>query len=546
MKDRGTTARRALGAVLAATLGLAGTAHAASGAKTYILLFDNATHKHALLDRVGGRLKHDYKLIPAFAAELTADQLASLKSRAAGLISVEEDATYHAMGGGTQVTPYGIDMVGAPAAWATTKGAGAKVAMLDTGIDLNHPDHGNVILTTSFIDGETVADGNGHGTHTSGTVAALDNDIGVVGVAPEADLLIGKVLSDAGSGATSGIAAGMDWAVANGANVISMSLGGPTPSPAMKASLDAAVAAGVTVVVAAGNAGDNSKSYPAAYSNAISVAAVDSTATRASFSQYGPTIDISGPGVDVLSTVPLGTGPGDANANWDGQDHQTNGLDGTASGTVSGAVYYCGIGDGTEGNTCPAEVAGNIAHIRRGTIAFADKVTYAQSLGATGVIISNNATGNFSGTLGGTTPLIAVTISQEDGDALQALGDGTAATLSVGPPTDYAKFSGTSMATPHVAGVAALLYACGGTNATPTKVRNAIQNTALDLGDPGRDDYYGYGLVQAPDAVAQLCSGGCRSTIAAGGSTGTSSVDLGLMLAPVGLLFLGRRLRRSS
>ncbi len=540
-KERGL----ALGVALALSLAAAGASQAASASKTYLFLFDNAAHKQALAGQVGAKLKRDYKLVPAFAAELSADEAKALQGRASGLVSVEEDQLYYAMGGGTQQTPYGINLVGAPAAWATTKGAGAKVAVLDTGIDLDHPDHGIVILTTSFIAGEDVTDGNGHGTHTSGTVAALDNEEGVVGVAPEADLMIAKVLSNAGSGPTSGIAAGIDWAVANGANVISMSLGGPLPSAVLKASVDAAVAAGVTVIAASGNAGDDSKSYPAAYPNAISVAAVDATLAHASFSQYGPTIDISGPGVDVLSTVPLGTGR-IAGASVGTSNYLANPIDGTAVGAVPGLVYYCGIGDGTAGNTCPAGVAGNIAHIRRGTTSFADKVAYATSLGAAGVIISNNVSGNFNATIGGTTPLVVVSLSQEDGDAVQAQGDGASGAVAVNA-SDYAYFSGTSMATPHVAGVAALLYSCGGTKATPSAVRSALTSTAQDLGDAGRDDLFGYGLVQAPAAVDDLCngSGGCRGTIGRGGR-GLGTMDVGLLLAPAALLALGWRKRRNG
>jgi serine protease len=395
-------------------------------------------------------------------------------------------------------------MVNAPAVWPRTIGAGVRVAVMDTGISMYHPDRGNVVASVSFATDSSsaiipVEDFHGHGTHTSGTIAAADNDIGVVGVAPQADLLIAKVMDNTGSGQDSWLISGIEWAVNHNAKVISMSLGSSSDSNALDQACSNAYNAGVLLVAAAGNDNVSTPSYPAAYSSVISVAAVDSSKNRASFSNYGPTIALAAPGVSVYSTVPISTDTtAVADAVWSSTSHQSNMLTGTAPGTVSGQICNCGLADGSSSdNTCPNSVAGNIAHIRRGTTTFAAKVAHARSKGAIGAIISNNASGNFNGTLADGTPLVVVSISQADGDALQTLAQsGISGTVSVtGNP--YAYYSGTSMACPHVAGVAALIFSAAHYNITPAEVSNILFDSAQDLGTPGRDDYYGYGLVDA-------------------------------------------------
>ena len=393
-------------------------------------------------------------------------------------------------------------MVNAPAVWPRTKGAGVRVAVMDTGINMSHPDRGNVAASVSFVTGAAVEDLHGHGTHTSGTIAAADNDIGVVGVAPQADLLIAKVMDNTGSGQTSWLISGIEWAVANNAKVISMSLGGPDYSAALDTACSNALAAGTLLVAAAGNDGTNTPSYPAALPAVISVAAIDQNKNRASFSNYGPTIALSAPGVSVYSTVPVSTDTSaTANAVWSSTSHQANLITGTAAGTASGTICNCGLATGADPqDTCPDNVAGNIAHIRRGTNTFAAKVAHALSKGAIGVIISNNASGNFNGSLNDGTPLVAVSISQADGDQLQTLAQsGITGTVSV-TGNLYAYYSGTSMACPHVAGVAALIFAAN-PNITPTEVSDILFNSAQDLGTAGRDDYFGYGLVDAYAAL---------------------------------------------
>jgi subtilisin family serine protease len=409
-----------------------------------------------------------------------------------------------------QTVPTGITQVNAHMVWPTKgEGYGARVAVLDTGVMLGHEDLPTPILTRSFINGQTVQDGNQHGTHCSGTVLGLDNDLGVIGVAPTAALMIGKVLADGGSGATSGVMAGADWASLNGAHVISMSLGGGGFSQAEADLYAACVARGTIVIAAAGNSNSSTPSYPGSYDSVICVAAVDSSNVKASFSNFGPSIDITAPGVNTLSTVPTFN----AGATWSGTAKTAARMAGTALGSASGLIIDCGRG-GTAADF-PPSVAGNIAHIRRGgtdaqgnTYTFFTKMTNAEAAGARAVIISNNNGGVFNGTATGYNGSIpGVAVSQTDGDFLAA-NSGTAGSVSVAPGgPGYAQLSGTSMATPHVAGVAGLLVGAYLPARIPVALlRDALINSATDLGDPGRDDIFGAGLVNAQAADAYLAT----------------------------------------
>jgi len=433
-----------------------------------------------------------------------------------GVKYAEFDYWRHAM---AQTTPYGIPMVGAPAVWSTGltpghKGAGARVAVLDTGVDLSHEDLPVPVLHESFISGQTVDDYNDHGTHCSGTVLALDNDLGVVGVAPEAGLMIGKVLGNGGSGPSSGVMAGAQWASDNGAHVISMSLGGGGESQAEADIYAAIVANDVLVVAAAGNANSDIPSFPGSYPAVVCVAAVDSNRNRASFSNFGATVDISGPGVGVLSTIPDATIRDVSQVTWDATDHPANPLTGSGTGVVTGQAIFCGVGNPED---FPPAVAGQIAHVRRRgtstatgqTLTFREKADNAIAAGAVAVVISNNAGGLYTGTLNNSYTIPIVAISQSDGDALEAISGVTATvsntTQEVTRANPYASFSGTSMATPHVAGVAGLLVGLyGPQNITAAQLRDALESTAEDLGDPGRDDSFGFGLVRADLAKAYL------------------------------------------
>ncbi len=202
-----------------------------------------------------------------------------------------------------ETLPWGIDIVEADQVWGTYTGAGINVAVLDTGIDMDHPDLAvnikggiNIISTRKTFD-----DDNGHGTHVSGTIAAVSNDIGVVGVAPEANLYGVKVLNRRGSGYTSDIIAGIEWSVDNNMDIISMSLSSAYYNEALEVAINYAYNNGVIIVAASGNE-STSVSYPAAYDNVIGVSAIDQNYDLAYFSNFGPEIDVTAPGVGIIST----------------------------------------------------------------------------------------------------------------------------------------------------------------------------------------------------------------------------------------------------
>lgn len=217
-------------------------------------------------------------------------------------------AGIHAMADPADVADWGHAVIGVPDAWQTTKGAGAVVAVLDTGIDHGHRDLKNQIQASKNFTSSRSGDNdvNGHGSHCAGVVAAEENAVGMVGVAPQAKLLSGKVLGDNGAGASTWIAAGIDWAVAQKADVISMSLGASSPDNIIGAAVKRAQAAGVIVVAAAGNAGprENSAGWPGSFEGVVCVAACDKSKAIASFSSRGRSVVVAAPGVNVRSCYP--------------------------------------------------------------------------------------------------------------------------------------------------------------------------------------------------------------------------------------------------
>lgn len=365
----------------------AGAAWAAPPETVKVLIGFKGKADENLIQGHGGLTKHVFKYMPVIAAEIPV-AMRDVLAKNPNVAYIEEDGIAYALGVveaeaegdaviQAQSLPWGITKIGADLVQAAgNTGAGVKVAVIDTGIDIDHPDLRvlggyNYVANNSNYD-----DDNGHGTHCGGIIAALNNTVGVVGVAPGASLYGVKVLNASGSGTWSAIAQGIEWAISNGMQVISMSLGGTSGSTTLQQACTNAWNANIVICAAAGNSGTksgkgDSVEYPARYTECIAVAATDSKDARAAWSSTGPKVEVAAPGVSVLS------------------------------------CYYGG---------------------------------------------------------------------------------------------GYATMSGTSMATPHVAGLAALVIAAhpGYTN---QQVRTAIDNCCVDLGTAGRDPLYGYGRVYAPNAV---------------------------------------------
>jgi subtilisin family serine protease len=210
-----------------------------------------------------------------------------------------------------ETLPWGVDRIDADLAWGTSTGLGVKVAVLDTGIDLTHPD-----LAANIKGGYNAIsrrrspnDDNGHGTHCAGTIAAIDNEIGVIGVAPQAYLYAVKVLDMYGYGWTSDLVESINWCVKNKMQVASMSLGFDTSVMYLKSlhrAVKKAYSAGVVLVAASGNHDpyypNPGVGQPATYPEVIAVSATDDSDNLASFSNYGPEVDLAAPGVDIVST----------------------------------------------------------------------------------------------------------------------------------------------------------------------------------------------------------------------------------------------------
>ena len=338
----------------------------------------------AIVRGAGGRVTRRYQIVTAVAANIPERALAALQAHAR-IFAVEPDVKVTAVDAELD-NSWGVKRIGAGTVHDSgNRGAGVKVAVLDSGIDYNHPDlAANYAGGWDFVnnDGDPFDD-NFHGTHVAGTIGARDDDAGVVGVAPDARIYALKVLDQNGNGAFSGIIAAVDWAVQNGIQITSNSYGSATnPGTIVQMAFDNAANAGLLHVAAAGNSGNctgtgDTVIYPAKYASVIAVAAIDNTDTVACFSSHGPKVELAAPGVAVTSTVPGG---------------------------------------------------------------------------------------------------------------------------------GYNTFNGTSMATPHVSGVAALVLSQGvtdhnGNGRLNDELRNILTLTAQDLGAAGRDTRYGFGLVDAPAAI---------------------------------------------
>lgn len=454
----------------------------------------------------GGRVHLRITGTDAIALSVPEQALQGLRNNP-NVLSIEPDAVRFPMG---QVSPYGIAKVQAPQAVAAgADGTDIKVCVIDSGIKADHEDFAGIAMTGYASGSQTWnTDTCGHGTHVAGTIAAANNNVGVVGVSPgRVSLHIIKVFDGASCGWSyaSSLSDAANRCAQAGAKVINMSLGGSTSSTTENNTFSNLYSQGILSVAAAGNAGNTTMSYPASYSSVMSVAATDSNNALASFSQRNSQVEIAAPGVSVLSTYPSRDGA----VTVDSLGYIVSRLEGAPQASASGGLV--------DGGRCTSIGAwtGRTVLCERGDISFGDKVKNAQSGGAAAVILYNNAPGGFSGTLGsGTWTVPAVSMSQEDGQFLRAgkLGSTAAvSSLTESNANGYAYLDGTSMASPHVAGVAALVWSANPA-ASNQQVRDALTSTAIDLGTAGRDTSFGWGLVQALSAVDALLSGGGGST----------------------------------
>ncbi len=259
----------------------------------------NESARDALVQKFGGVKIRDLKLIDAMSVILPPRAQARLAQHP-DILRIDDDVEVHALG---QILPWGIDKVDADLSWGISTGNPVKVAVIDTGIDLQHPDLiANIKGGYNAIrPGRTANDDNGHGTHVAGIVAAVDNTIGVVGVGPKIDLYAVKVLNAAGSGYLSDVIEGIDWAIANSMQIINLSLGTSSDVQSFHDAVQRANTNGIVQVAAAGNTG-SSVLYPAAYPEIIAVSAIDSSDNIASWSSRGSEIDLAAPGVSIYST----------------------------------------------------------------------------------------------------------------------------------------------------------------------------------------------------------------------------------------------------
>ena len=464
----------------------------------------------AALTRAAARVALELPLHDAVAVELPAAALAGL-ARNPNIEYVEPDVVRYPMQFSSQIEriPYGIPMVQADKVPDTLAG-NRKICIIDSGYDRGHEDLGAGSNVTGEFDSGTgwwYTDENHHGTHVAGTVAAIFNGLGVVGVAPNKllKLHIVKVFGADGWAYSSTLTAAVDKCAAAGANVISMSLGGGASSRTEIAAFDKyykRAGNSILSIAAAGNAGNTQVSYPAGYANVVSVAAVDENRAWATFSQYNKDVELAAPGVAVLSTVPMGTGR-KSSLSVD-RIYASAAMDGSPVGSSVGATL---VDCGTGAAACIAAEGSKVCLIERGTNTFAEKVQNCHAGGGSAAVIYNNVAGMLYGTVdGGGTTIPSVGVSDLDGAILKTkTGNGATAAVNA---TNYAYFDGTSMATPHVSAVAALVWSHK-TGCSAATVRNVLNATASDILPAGRDNKTGFGLVQARAATDRLLATAC-------------------------------------
>ncbi|ANQ20748.1 alkaline serine protease [Vibrio natriegens] len=421
----------------------------------------------------------------------------------------------------TQLTPYAVYQSQADQLTFQPNN-GMKVCVIDSGLDRSNNDFDWASITGDDDAGTGSWDEHGgpHGTHVAGTIGAADNGFGIIGMAPGVPMHIVKVFNADGWGYSSDLAYAAEKCADAGANIINMSLGGGAPTTAEESAFKTFTNNGGLVLAAAGNDGNDVLSYPAGYQSVMMVGANDANDDIAAFSQFpectvvyngkkgknsqeiidSTCVEVTAGGVNTLSTYPADMASTSVVSVGD-EVIASSAMTYSSDGDVSGAIHYMGLG-----NAVDTDAEGKICVIDRGEITFDEKVMNCENSGGLGAVIVNNVDGILNGTLGDTTtssiPAIGAALS--DRERLLAASN---VSVDVGS-SDYGFMSGTSMATPGVAGMAALLWS-NHQECTGSQIRDALKQTAFDAGASGHDNYFGYGIVKISDANEYLLANGC-------------------------------------
>ena len=477
------------------------------------LLVSFKTGKKAAVKRAiaaaGGTISYENDDVETLAVALPESAIDALADRA-DVAYVEEDAERHIM---ADAFPWGIEAVQARQIWdadrdgnldpGAPKGNGKTVCIIDTGLMRGHPDLAGVDVkggVSLVADGPWDEDFHGHGTFIAGIIAAQRNGVGTVGLAPMASLYIVRALNNEGTTSSSVLIQAAEACVAAGSDIINMSLGGPFASRSEDRYYSRLLTKkNVLVIAAAGNDGNQAHQYPASYDAVISVAAVEPNLEHASFSQVTEEVELCAPGTEIFAAFPR-------------QETFSVTVNGGAPirGIPIDGLFQEGVASGRLewGGDCrePGNFAGAIAICNFGDYWGTDLVmNNMQASGAAGVILLNgNGAGYFNDI---PYPLVTVALQRLPGKDLvhAALTETAEVQRTVVDAAGYRIWQGTSFATPHVVGVAALIW-----SKYPRKsavaLRAAMDATARDLGPAGRDPYFGYGMVQAKAAMDYLGS----------------------------------------
>jgi subtilisin family serine protease len=506
------------------------------------------------IDRNGGQVTAVFQSVPALAMRVTPQERATLEADPE-VESIEPDLELRALGlprqlagtllaqtassmGSTEEYTEALKRVQAHLVWDTNldgqldsgapTGTGIRVCVIDSGLDLRHPELlGPYKGGRDFVDRDDDPSdltgevwGLGHGTHVAGIIAAQLGSSsggtpgpgmsvnGMAGVAPGVELLIARVLDVHERASTSNVIAAIEWCQQQGAKIATMSLGTPMPlGRTMEEALRVAAESGMLLVAASGN--DSSETfeapinYPAAYSSVLSVGAVDDQEVVASFSNRGRNLGLVAPGVDVLSSVTR-KAVTVSNLEVGGSHYDARSLYFAPAGDIRGELVDCGKGEsrGCQGGTCD----GFVAYVRL-SAGYSPNQLAANVMrqGARAIVfgVDESESQPWSISLSGPgqhwVPTVAVG-RESRAPVLKQLGRRVRLRLE---GVDYARFPGTSMATPHVTAVAALVWSKQ-PSLQAAEVRKLLENTAKDLGAPGHDSRYGHGLVQAKAALDML------------------------------------------